>query len=209
MKNSDVVTVFEVLTLLSQLYARYWQPVEQVVGSVFLCHGFGEHLGWYDGLATQLAKLGLLVFGHDHQGHGRSEGRRAYIDTVDEFVSDVLRHSVEMKVELQGLPMFLYGHSMGGMIAVASVMKNPSFFSGLILEGALIIPDPHEVTPTRLLLGRIISPILPEMQMGRVRVEQVRRLDTGLRARDAAAYKNNKAKCLLDALETPLSHCHT
>ena len=175
------------------------------MGSVFLCHGFGEHLGWYDGLATQLAKLGLLVFGHDHQGHGRSEGRRAYIDTVDEFVSDVLRHSVEMKVELQGLPMFLYGHSMGGMIAVASVMKNPSFFSGLILEGALIIPDPHEVTPTRLLLGRIISPILPEMQMGRVRVEQVRRLDTGLRARDAAAYKNNKAKCLLDASKRP---CH-
>ena len=104
------------------------------MGSVFLCHGFGEHLGWYDGLATQLAKLGLLVFGHDHQGHGRSEGRRAYIDTVDEFVSDVLRHSVEMKVELQGLPMFLYGHSMGGMIAVASVMKNPSFFYSCLVE---------------------------------------------------------------------------
>ena len=45
--------------------------------------------------------------------------------------------------------------------------------------------------------------------MGRVRVEQVRRLDTGLKARDAAAYEINKAKCLLDALETPLSHCHT
>ena len=144
-----------------------------MVGSVFLCHGFGEHLGWYDGLANHLAQLGLLVFGHDHQGHGRSEGRRAYIDSVDEFVTDVMRHSVEMKAELAGLPMFLYGHSMGGMIAVSCVMRNPSFYSGLILEGALIIPDPHEVTPSRLVLGRIISPLLPEMQMGRVRVEQV------------------------------------
>ena len=108
----------------TQLYSRYWQPVEPVVGSIFLCHGFGEHLGWYDGLASQLAQLGLLVFGHDHQGHGRSEGRRAYIESVEEFVSDVIRHSVEVKAEYPGLPMFLYGHSMGGMIAVATVIRN-------------------------------------------------------------------------------------
>ena len=144
-----------------------------MLGSVFLCHGFGEHLGWYEGLAGPLAQLGLLVFGHDHQGHGRSEGRRAFIDTVEDFVSDVMRHSAEVKAEYPGLPMFLYGHSMGGMISVATVMRNSSFYSGLILEGPLIIPDPHEVTPTRLLLGRLISPVLPELQMGRVRVEQV------------------------------------
>ena len=144
-----------------------------MLGSVFLCHGFGEHLGWYDGLAAPLAQLGLLVFGHDHQGHGRSEGRRAYIDTVEEFVTDVIRHSAEVKTEYPGLPMFLYGHSMGGMISVSTVLRNPSFYAGLVLEGPLIIPDPHEVTPTRLLLGRLISPVLPELQMGRVRVEQV------------------------------------
>ena len=165
----------------SQLYARYWQPAGPVVGSVFLCHGFGEHLGWYEGLAGPLAQLGLLVFGHDHQGHGRSEGRRAFIDTVEDFVSDVIRHSAEVKAEYPGLPMFLYGHSMGGMISVATVLRNPSFYSGLLLEGPLIVPDPHEVTPTRLLLGRLISPILPEMQMGRVRVEQVTS-DTDLQA---------------------------
>ena len=100
---------------------------------------------------------------------------------MEEFVSDVIRHSAEVKAEYPGLPMFLYGHSMGGMISVATVLRNPSFYSGLVLEGPLIIPDPHEVTPTRLLLGRLISPILPEMQMGRVRVEQVTS-DTALQA---------------------------
>jgi len=78
--------------------------------------------------------------------------------------------------------MFLYGHSMGGMIAVTTVTRNSAFFKGLVLEGPLIIPDPNEVTPTRLLLGRLISPLLPEMQMGRIRVEQVTS-DTEVQAR--------------------------
>ena len=50
---------------------------------------------------------------------------------------------------MPGTPMFLYGHSMGGMIAVTTVIRNGAFFRGLILEGPLIIPDPNEVTPTR------------------------------------------------------------
>lgn len=156
-----------------KLFARYWKPNKEVRGLVFLCHGFGEHLGWYDGLAGELCEDGLLAFGHDHQGHGQSEGRRAFVESVDEYVADVLRHCVEVKATHPGLPMFLYGHSMGGMISVHTVLHNSAFFKGLILEGPLIIPDPNEVTPTKLLLGRLISPLLPEMQMGRIRVEQV------------------------------------
>ena len=90
------------------------------------------------------------MFGHDHQGHGLSEGKRAFVDNVDEYVQDVIQHCVEMKSQHQGLPVYLYGHSMGGMISVSTVLRNSSFFKGLILEGPLIIPDPHEVTPTRL-----------------------------------------------------------
>jgi len=165
-----------------KLYARYWQPKGDIKASLFLCHGFGEHLGWYNGLAQQLAERGILVFGHDHQGHGRSEGKRAYVESVDEYVQDVFRHCAEVKSEYPGLPMFVYGHSMGGMITVSTVMRNSSFFKGMILEGPLIIPDPAEVTPTRLLLGKLMCTILPEMQMGRIRMEQVTS-DTEVQAR--------------------------
>merc|ERR1712142_641435 len=165
-----------------KLNARYWQPKGEVVGSIFLCHGFGEHLGWYEGLAQQVANKGLLVFGHDHQGHGRSEWKRAFVESADDYVQDVLRHCGEVKAEYPGLPMFIYGHSMGGMITVSTVMRNPSFFQGMILEGPLIIPDPSEVTPTKILMGKFMSTILPEMQMGRIRVEQVTS-DTEVQAR--------------------------
>jgi len=182
--SEKVNVVVDTFTNLKEvkLNARYWQPKGEILGSVFLCHGFGEHLGWYEGLAQQLADKGLLVFGHDHQGHGRSEGKRAFIETVDDYVQDVLRHCGEVKVEYPGLPMFIYGHSMGGMITVSTVIRNSSFFKGMILEGPLIIPDPAEVTPTRLLLGKLMSTILPEMQMGRIRVEQMTS-DTEVQAR--------------------------
>jgi len=165
-----------------KLFSRYWNPKADPRGLVFLCHGFGEHLGWYEELAEELRDSGLLVFGHDHQGHGLSEGKRAFVESVDEFSQDVIQHCTDVKSQYPGLPMFLYGHSMGGMISVHTVLRNSSFFKGMMLEGPLIIPDPHEVTPTRLLLGRLISPLLPEMQMGRIRVEQVTS-DTEMQAR--------------------------
>ena len=66
-------------------------------------------------------------------------------------VQDVIRHCALVKAggAGAGLPMFLYGHSMGGMIALHTLTRNSAFFRGVVLEGPLIIPDPNEVTPTR------------------------------------------------------------
>ena len=70
-------------------------------------------------------------------------------------VQDVIRHCALVKAggagagQGAGLPMFLYGHSMGGMIALHTLTRNSAFFRGVVLEGPLIIPDPNEVTPTR------------------------------------------------------------
>lgn len=160
-----------------KLFCRYWRPkdLRDMRGIVFICHGFGEHLGWYDELARKLTATGFLVFGHDHAGHGRSSGSRVYVEDVDDYVSDVLQHTADVKANNKGIPTFIYGHSMGGMVAVRTVMKNQAFYKGMILEGPLILPDPHEVTPTRLLLGKLFCNILPEIQLGKIKVEQVTR----------------------------------
>ena len=63
-------------------------------GLLFLCHGYGEHLEWYGELAAHLAsEKHLLVFGHDHIGHGLSDGERAVVGNLDEvYVNDVFLH---------------------------------------------------------------------------------------------------------------------
>jgi len=157
----------------AKLFTRYWLPIGEARCLMCISHGFGEHLGWYDELAQRLISKGVLVFGHDHMGHGRSEGPRAIVDSVDQYVQDIYLHCAQVKREHSGLPLFLYGHSMGGMVALSAILKNSSFFKGMILEGPLIVPDPSEVTPVKILLGRLLSSILPEMQLGKIRVEQV------------------------------------
>ena len=104
-----------------------------------------------------LAAKDYLVFGHDHIGHGESDGKRAYIENVDHYVDDIIHHSMELKVSsllqtldwLSGqekykeLPIYIIGHSMGGMIALRSVLRHPGYFSGMILNGPLVIPGPQ------------------------------------------------------------------
>ena len=68
---------------------------------VYLSHGFGEHLEWYDELSVHLCETGgFLVFGHDHSGHGLSEGPRGSVDDVDHFVNDVIFHVTKVRLFL-------------------------------------------------------------------------------------------------------------
>jgi len=132
-----------------RLFARHW-PLpegEQPRGLVFISHGFSEHLGLYQHVAAALTEKGLMPFGHDHRGHGRSGGKRAYIDDVDEYVDDIFKHARKMAGRYPNVPLFLLGHSMGGMVALRAAVRDqqdahqwPRLFSGLALEGPLIIP---------------------------------------------------------------------
>ena len=88
-------------------------------------------------------KRGCLAFGHDHVGHGTSEGKRVSIENVDHYVDDVIHHCMDMQDKHPNLPSFIVGHSMGGMIAVRSVLKHPGFFKGMVLIGPLIVPGPQ------------------------------------------------------------------
>lgn len=83
-----------------------------------MSHGLGEHLEWYNELGMLLAENGYMVFGHDHLGHGLSEGSRGYIETFDTLISHVMSHVSKIKMENQGVPCFIFGHSMGGNVAL-------------------------------------------------------------------------------------------
>lgn len=160
-----------------KIHCSYWRPNDNVAirGLVFICHGFGEHLQWYEDLALRLTATGLLAFGHDHIGHGRSEGVRGYVDSVDDYVGDLLQHCDDVRAGHPDLPCFLVGHSMGGMIAIKSAMSRPRFFTGVVLMGPLIKVNASEATPPRIFLARLVARILPYLAVAKLKLDHVTR----------------------------------
>lgn len=87
------------------------------------------------GTGLRLAKAGYAVFGIDYEGHGRSEGRRCYIQSFSELVTDCVTFfkSVREIEEYKNLPRFLYGESMGGAVALLIHRREPLDWNGAIL----------------------------------------------------------------------------
>merc|ERR1711872_540544 len=82
-----------------------------------------------------------------------------------------------MRTKYPGIPIFIVGHSLGGMIAVNAVIqdgrKDRPMLEGLVLVGPFLQPDPRLVTPFRMFLASIVSQILPGLQLGEIDLEQV------------------------------------
>lgn len=87
-------------------------------GAVLLVHGFGEHAGRYGQVAEFFAEKGLTLYAHDQRGHGRTPGRRGVVRSYGALLDDVSEVLGVIRREHPGVPVVLYGHSMGGNVAL-------------------------------------------------------------------------------------------
>jgi alpha-beta hydrolase superfamily lysophospholipase len=136
------------------LFCRVWSPAGPPRAALVLVHGMSEHSGRYEHVGRFLADRGIVVYAHDHLGHGRSGGRRGWVARFDDLLDDVDRVHATASGEWPALPLFLLGHSMGGLVAAAYVLERPRKPDYLVLSGPAIVPllAPGERTidPTRL-----------------------------------------------------------
>jgi len=162
-------------------FSTYWKPGEgaqigqgSVNALVFICHGYCEYIGEaYEELGKQLSLQlgkGCLVFGHDHIGHGRTTvGDRALVNEMDEFVDPIIAH-VEAVQKWSNcgegnLPVFLVGHSMGGLISLFTLFKKQSLFQGFIGIGPLVMIDPDMATPSKKFLAKQMQSYFPKFSL--------------------------------------------
>jgi lysophospholipase len=127
--------------------------------AIVLVHGLGEHSGRYDYVVARLAGEGYSVHAVDHRGHGRSDGPRAFIEDMDHAVADVDTLVDQVTEAHPNTPVFMLGHSMGGLITLRYALAHQERLAGLILSAALAqldaVPKPLE------LVGRALSVIAP------------------------------------------------
>jgi alpha-beta hydrolase superfamily lysophospholipase len=122
---------------------RSWQPAAPATGVMVIVPGFNSHSGYYGWVAEQLASLGLAVYAVDLRGRGKSDGERFYVESFGDYVSDVAPVVATAKTRHPGLPVYLLGHSAGGVVACLYTAEHQAELAGLICESfAFQVPAP-------------------------------------------------------------------
>jgi len=126
-----------------QLFVRSWRPEGPARGLVVIVHGFNSHSGHYLWVGDQLAAAGLAVYAVDLRGRGQSDGERFYVEKFADYQSDVSTLMALAKSREPGLPVFILGHSAGGVIASVYALDHQADLAGLICESfAFRVPAP-------------------------------------------------------------------
>jgi len=167
------------------LFAQAWLPEARPRAAVALVHGFGEHSGRYANVVESLVPKGYAVHAYDLRGHGRSSGQRGLILSWGEYHEDTRIYLRGVMDQHAGIPIFLYGHSLGGLIALEYALRDPAGLRAVIASGPTL--GPPGVPPFLLALSRVLSAVLPRFSLDA-------RLEAAALSRDprvAQAYKDD------------------
>lgn len=145
------------------LYGENWQ-VENPVAIIALVHGQGEHLGRYQHLARWFNARNIAVVAFDQQGYGKSEGVRGHAANLEVLLDDIGQF-VEGTIQRHpGIPVFLYGHSMGGHLALNYTLRRKPQIAGLIVT-APWIRLAFEQPAIKVMAGRLLRRFMPNLTL--------------------------------------------
>lgn len=140
------------------------KPAKDHHKAIILLHGYAEYTDRYRSFITRLSNEGYHVFAIDHVGHGRSSGTQALISSVSDLTSDVSEWFVTLKQNYPEMQWYVFGHSMGGGIAIDFALKHQSELKAMILSAPLIVL-PDTVPEFVKGIGRIIAKIVPSLPL--------------------------------------------
>ncbi len=158
----------------SRLFRQTWLPHTDARAAVLLVHGLGEHSSRYEHVAEHLTERGFAVYTLDHYGHGKSDGRMGYVERFSVYLDGVSALLGRIQTEQPLLPLFLVGHSMGGLIAATFLLENQDDFKACVMSGPALKTD--QAPPALLLaLIRLLSALVPTLPMIRLDASGVSR----------------------------------
>jgi alpha-beta hydrolase superfamily lysophospholipase len=155
----------------TRLHVERWTP-DEVRFVVAVSHGGAEHVGRYERLARELGARGGLVFGADHRGQGRSGGPKGHVDRFETYAGDLRHVMLETAAALpesarpQAVPWFLFGHSMGGLIALVYLLdraRDVPLRGGIV--SAPLLGLTMKVNPIKLAVGKLAARLVPRLTL--------------------------------------------
>ena len=154
------------------IHLRSWKASGRARAVVVICHGVNSHGGQYQWPAGQFAAAGFAPYALDLRGRGKSDGERCFVDDVAEYVADVSTAIGVAKSRHPGIPVFLLGHSAGGVVSCTYALDHQEEIAGLICESfAFKVPAPDAA----LAVIKALSRIAPRLRVLRLRNEDFSR----------------------------------
>jgi len=157
MSDTKVTTTLDANREGDTLLRRHWQ-VDEPNAAVLGVHGINEHSGRYEHVGLHFANAGFDTLFFDQRGHGQSAGRRGYIESYEQFYDDI-EDLLEQRRKL-GVPVVLFGHSMGGLI-VASYLLADRPKPDLVVLSAPALDSSHSKNDRRL--AKLMDKIAPKV----------------------------------------------
>jgi acylglycerol lipase len=146
----------------TKLLVRRWSPPGPAWASVLLVHGIAEHSGRYELIGNRFAAAGLDVQAYDQRGFGASGGTRAYVDRWDQQLNDLGERLRIVRSDAAGRPVVLYGHSLGGLIALGYSLSDRAKPDLLVLSAPAIKAN---VAGWKRTMARVLSRVAPRMRI--------------------------------------------
>lgn len=163
-----------------KLFYQSWYPAAPeatskttaVQGVLVLVHGLGEHSGRYCAVIQALTAAGYAVFAFDNQGHGKSEGQRGHIDSWQNYRDNTGAFLQLVRQQEPTAPLFLMGHSLGGLIVLDWVLQKAHAADfqalnilGLVVSAPPISPSEGTASQVRIMLARLLSGLFPRLSL--------------------------------------------
>ncbi len=148
----------------TSIYFQSWLPESEPKAVLLIVHGLAEHSGRYMNIVNHFVPLGYAVYGIDHLGHGKSNGMRVYVERFKDYTNTLKIYFDMIRRWQPEKPIFLVGHSMGGLISAVYLLDHQSELTGAVLSGAAG-KVPHHITPVILAVGKMLSALMPRFGM--------------------------------------------
>lgn len=129
-----------------------------------IVHGVAEHSGRYIHLMNDMARRGFASFAIDQRGLGQSGGFRGHVDRFEDLTEDVASLVTVARSDFPGLPVFLVGHSMGGLVVLLTGIRYPNGLSGVVASGPALALQVH-VPAWKKALARVVGALAPRFSM--------------------------------------------
>jgi alpha-beta hydrolase superfamily lysophospholipase len=148
-----------------KLYLQAWMP-EKAKAAVLIVHGLGEHSSRYAHLAKKLTDSEIAVFTFDGRGHGKSSLSKptAYFSKFEDYLKDIDALFGKVKNYFPDIPAFIFGHSMGGGLVAAYVLKYQPNAKGIILSAAALKPA-DDVSKFLISVSSLVSALAPKLKV--------------------------------------------